>query len=441
MQNPRKTRMLKYTEDEIDIGKLVEYFDKKSLLPNMEYQRGAAWKSDQKATFVDSVFRRYPVPAIFLHEISDRGLRGDTTRRWEIVDGQQRLIALRDFARNKFHTLTVEELRIPGSLRKEPAPWAGHRFCDLSPELVESFNERKLKVFLLADNVSRDEVRDLFIRLQSGTALSRQQVRDAWPGQLSDYVVSLAGKQDRKPRLPLFELLDMRSGEVDEDEHDAHVPSRQFCAQLLLMFLQRRRGRNFPPIGAGALDSLYHQYTDFDPRSADAKDFEVCVRAAFDTLKAVRELRNAAGEKKSKFTRAQIVAVFNYFVERQHRDGFDLRKSTERLTARLHETFSTFKFTGRMSPGALEKWYVGWKESVSDTAMLVESKRSWTYTEVSQIRTRDQGRCHHCDRPVREADEEIDFYPLAQAESGGSALENGRLVHWYCNRPGHPAGS
>jgi hypothetical protein len=49
------------------------------------------------------------------------------------------------------------------------------------------------------------EIRDLFIRLQSGTALTRQQIRDAWPGNLGPYVERLAGKLDRVPHSKLDE--------------------------------------------------------------------------------------------------------------------------------------------------------------------------------------------------------------------------------------------
>ncbi|HYS21701.1 MAG TPA: DUF262 domain-containing protein, partial [Gemmatimonadales bacterium] len=96
-----------------------------SLLRNPEYQRGEAWTELQKAAFIDSIFRAYPVPALFLHETHAPGLDEAPSKKYEIVDGQQRLMALRDFAAGKFGLLSVDEkskLRLPKGVRARPAP-------------------------------------------------------------------------------------------------------------------------------------------------------------------------------------------------------------------------------------------------------------------------------------------------------------------------------
>ncbi len=76
-----------------------------------------------------------------------------------------------------------------------------------------------------------DEIRDLFIRLQSGTALSRQQIRDAWPGNIGPYIERLAGKMDRTPTIDFSKFADKR-GERLEDESDPYIKHREFCAQF-----------------------------------------------------------------------------------------------------------------------------------------------------------------------------------------------------------------
>lgn len=434
--------MKKFSETRMKIGDLVKAFEARSLLPNVEYQRGAQWKPKQKAAFVDSVFRGYPVPALFLQEKKDPGLMGVPTTRWEVVDGQQRLIALSEYAKDSFSTLGVEELSIPRSLQEQMAPWAGRFFRDLEASLRAQFEAMELQVFMLFDSVPPDEVRDLFIRLQSGTALSRQQIRDAWPGELSSYVVHIAGKINKRPRFDLFALLDMRTRDADESDNDDFVPARQLCAQLLLTFFERRRGGNFPSLSASALDQLYQKQTDFQPKGEDAQDFETALDAAFDTLDRIRDLRNATAERKIKtFTRAQIVAVFVYFVEHLHRDGIDIKRTARRLAEGVNENFPEFKFQGRMKPRALEEWYGGWKKANEGAAVLVDAKRGWSHAERLEIRERDKGVCHRCGNPVDPTVEEIDHYPVAHVEGGRSVGENGRLVHWWCNRPGRPVAS
>src|SRR5689334_10634051 len=85
---------------------------------NPEYQRGARWSPPQKQSLIDSVFRDYPIPPIFLQEITTIGLKGPSSV-YEIVDGQQRILALSEFAGDAFETLDAKDrkLRLPNSLR------------------------------------------------------------------------------------------------------------------------------------------------------------------------------------------------------------------------------------------------------------------------------------------------------------------------------------
>src|SRR5260370_22963077 len=207
-------------EKKMAVSKLVQAFESGSLLRNPEYQRGEAWSEIQKATFIDSLFRAYPVPALFLHVVENVGLEDTPTRKFEIVDGQQRLTALRDFRKGKFKLLDVSDgskLRIPKSIRAKSAPWAGKYFSDLSSDVQKEFESAEITVFQVGPKAHPDEIRDLFIRLQSGTALSRQQIRDAWPGNLGPFIERLAGKLDKHATHKLFTVVDKR-GQRSEDE-------------------------------------------------------------------------------------------------------------------------------------------------------------------------------------------------------------------------------
>src|SRR5690606_35269694 len=128
----------------------------------------------------------------------------------------------------------------PSGVRSRPAPWASKVFSDLASDLAETFLATEITVFEIESGVHPDEVRDLFIRLQAGTALSRQQIRDAWPGNLGPFIESLAGKLDRKPSIHLFKVVDKRGQRSEEeDQRDVFVSDRQFCAQLFKIFMAR----------------------------------------------------------------------------------------------------------------------------------------------------------------------------------------------------------
>ena len=87
----------------------------------------------------------------------------------------------------------------------------------MDEDLRNRFTTKEIDVFVIKELVAADEVRDLFIRLQSGTALSRQQVRDAWPGTIGPLIERLAGKLNRTPAVTLFKQIDKRGTRNDEE--------------------------------------------------------------------------------------------------------------------------------------------------------------------------------------------------------------------------------
>jgi hypothetical protein len=432
---------MKVREERYPIKELVQAHESGQLLRNAEYQRGEAWSPAQKAGFVDSIFRQYPVPAIFLHERASKGLGGADSKKWEIVDGQQRLIALRDFAAGKFELLSIasdSKLRIPKAIRAIPAPWAGKVFDQLSPELREELLSTKIVVFVIASNALDDEVRDLFIRLQSGTALSRQQVRDAWPGNLGPFVESLAGKLDRRPSHRLFRDIDRRGNPTeDEDQRDAYVSDRQACAQFLKVFLARERDPNvFPSVSANELDSLYHEYTDFDTAGPSALRFKTTLDCAAEVLEAVKRLGT-----KAKFRRLEMTAVMMYLqdVTKNPLFKFD-RTVASQLAANIIGAVRSAEPAGKKTSGStLQQYYAWWRDSIGQSAgIYLDPVRLFTAEQKTAIFARDAGACQLCRDNVPDGEAEYDHYPIPYRDGGKTEVSNGRLVHKQCHPRGRP---
>jgi hypothetical protein len=82
---------------------ISEYMEQHSLNKyhyNPAYQRhGAVWNVEQKSFLLDSIFKNYPMPPIFLRSILYKET-GKTT--YDVIDGKQRLETIRDFIENKF---------------------------------------------------------------------------------------------------------------------------------------------------------------------------------------------------------------------------------------------------------------------------------------------------------------------------------------------------
>ena len=67
----------------------------------------------------------------------------------------------------------------------------GLNYDDLPDELRNCFSIYSLDI-VLVDDAEGDEVREMFLRLQNGTTLRAQEKRNAYPGEMRDFVRSLA---------------------------------------------------------------------------------------------------------------------------------------------------------------------------------------------------------------------------------------------------------
>ena len=112
-----------------------------------------------------------------------------------------------------------------------------------------------------------NEVRDLFVRLQSGSPLNSQEKRDTYPGEFTGFILQLGGKPDI-PRYPGHEffqrVLRMKPGR-DRGK------TRQFAAQVAILFLEQHRAGRFTDINSGAIDDYYHTNLDFDSEAPTCK--------------------------------------------------------------------------------------------------------------------------------------------------------------------------
>jgi hypothetical protein len=255
----------------------AEAFSSRALRANPEYQRGLVWSERQQKLLIDSLFRGYPLPRFYVHKRVRRALGEDTVVH-EIIDGQQRLNAMARYLKDEFALPNPTDKRyaLPRAMRDAPCPWRERTFSQLDTSLQERLRAVELSVVIIPSETSDDEVRDLFIRLQSGTALTRQQVRDALPGGIAPFVERLAGRRTHRPQISAFSSVDQRgtkSGEEIDENEDPYVSDRQTCAQLLTVYLALRDSSQIVSPTSQRLDDTYHGHADFDGEGDTARTF------------------------------------------------------------------------------------------------------------------------------------------------------------------------
>jgi hypothetical protein len=150
-----------------------------SLQPN--FQRGEVWGEPKRRRLIDSILRNWHVPPIHVIELSD-------TAKHEVLDGQQRLAAIRDFADDK---LTVDGLTEP--LDPNLQQLDGRSYSELPEFWKRRFKQFTIRVFVLTD-YQPDEPGELFYRLNQPTSLTAAEQRNAFFGPARQQVKDLVNQ-------------------------------------------------------------------------------------------------------------------------------------------------------------------------------------------------------------------------------------------------------
>ncbi len=80
-----------------DISWFLDLFKTKRLDLEPPYQRRSVWTSKDRKFYLDTIFRGYPCPPIFLHKT----VKEDGAAIYHVVDGKQRLETILMFADDK----------------------------------------------------------------------------------------------------------------------------------------------------------------------------------------------------------------------------------------------------------------------------------------------------------------------------------------------------
>jgi hypothetical protein len=145
---------MKVEEGKYSIAELVDWFRKKVLVVNSEYQRGARlWPPAARSYFIDTILKDYPFPKVYFHEKVDKETKAP---RREIVDGQQRIGTIVDFADGKF------------SLGKNSREFEGLKFSQLTEDQQDAFYSYTVSVDVIR-NADRSEILQMFRRMNAYT--------------------------------------------------------------------------------------------------------------------------------------------------------------------------------------------------------------------------------------------------------------------------------
>ena len=349
-----------------------------------EYQRAPAWSPYQRMMFIDSVLRGYSVPAFYFHNrgknIPPEG-EGPSVMRYDVIDGQQRIRAIQDFIDSRFSLLdpAVDSgFRFPNFMRDKECAWAGKRFSEIG-ELQGRFFDQPVVIYQITTPMT-EEVMDLFIRLQGGTPLTPQDKRDAWPGDLSEFVLRIGGK----PKLNREELGDPYPGDPFFNEVVKGAPrsntKRRLTAQIVMLHSHRAKGA-LCDIKTKSLDVFYHENIKNAGFEAGG-DEDKKIRKALDKLThAFPDTRNLAGHE------AIHLFLLTDSLMREYAPGWE-RQLPEKFTEfrrRCKEADKAQRNNADSEHSEYWRRYSRWTRTSSDEKSAIESRHEFFVGEMLRL--------------------------------------------------------
>lgn len=143
-----------------------------------DFQRGEVWTISKKKRLIDSILRNWYVPPVHTVLVAD-------SNKQDVLDGQQRLAAIRDFAEDEF---SVDGRIAPVSA--EVFALHGLTYSKLPPQVRRAFDAFTIRVIRISDYLP-EEPGELFFRLNQITSITAAEQRNAFYGPVRHQVKDL----------------------------------------------------------------------------------------------------------------------------------------------------------------------------------------------------------------------------------------------------------
>lgn len=191
-------------QSDFSLKAISDMVNKNSINIEPGYQRRERWSPSKQAALIESFILNVPVPPIYLSE-DDYGI-------YSVIDGKQRISAIRNFITDK---LKLKELKEINELN-------GKTFSELPPPIQNALSIRPyIRVITLLKQSDPELKYEVFLRLNTGgEKLLPQEIRNvAYSGPLNDLLFELSSNKLLAKKLKIKDHKSTAYQNMDDVEH------------------------------------------------------------------------------------------------------------------------------------------------------------------------------------------------------------------------------
>ncbi len=274
---------VEFSRNNFSIYEIKRIIDNKEIILDPDFQRKSnIWKLPQKSKLIESILMAIPLPLFYFAENKNGGL--------SVVDGLQRLFAIKDFMNDKYELKDISYLQKLNGLK----------FSQLERDTQQRIERYQLQVNVMSSNTPEYIKLNIFQRINSGsTPLNKQEMRHALYHGKSTKLLKELSECDEFKNATAAKLNTVR------------MKDRYIILRALVFYLWKN-DKNIKNINTRIKIDLYNDFDDFLGR------YMRIINSM--TNKYIDELKNIFKEsmallytiyKKQTFRRSEEKPVFN----------------------------------------------------------------------------------------------------------------------------------
>ena len=193
------------------------------------FQRNDVWTLRARSRLIESILVRIPLPAFYIDGTNDA--------KWVVVDGLQRLSAIKQFA-------VVETMKLKGL--EFLTQFDGFKFRELPRDLQRRMEETQITVYIIRPGTPENVKFNIFDRINTGAVpLSPQEIRQALNQGPATEMLERLASSDAFQRATASSIRDLR------------MTDREFVLRFIAFFLEPSPSE--VTTKAGGFDFFLHQ--------------------------------------------------------------------------------------------------------------------------------------------------------------------------------------